>query len=97
VAQRVELHAAARNEVAEAFDWYQRRSVQAADSFVRELTRGLGLIAESPELWPTYELDSRRYILRRYPYSLVYRAGADSIVVVAVAHHSRQPGYWQGR
>jgi plasmid stabilization system protein ParE len=97
VAQHVEFLTAARREVADAFEWYRERSPQAADSFIRELDRGLDLIAESPEVWPMYELDSRRYILRRYPYSLIYRCEARRIVVVAVAHHSRRPGYWHSR
>ena len=97
MARRVEFLAAARKEVAEAFEWYQERSAEAADSFVRELGRGLGLIAESPDVWPSFELNSRRYILRRYPYSVIYRPDATRIVVVAVAHHSRKPGYWHNR
>jgi plasmid stabilization system protein ParE len=97
VAQRVELLVAARQEVAEAFEWYRERSRQAADAFLHELSRGIALVAEAPEVWPSYERDSRRYVLRRYPYSVIYRSDATRIIVVAVAHHSRKPGYWLNR
>ena len=39
----------------------------------------------------------RRFILPGYPYDLIYAVLAEEIVILAVAHHSRQPGYWQER
>jgi plasmid stabilization system protein ParE len=39
----------------------------------------------------------RRVILKNFPYSIVYRPEADGMVVFAVAHHSRLPGYWRNR
>ncbi|MBY0228599.1 MAG: type II toxin-antitoxin system RelE/ParE family toxin [Gemmataceae bacterium] len=47
-----------------------------------------------------YEGDAgcREAILIRHPYSVIYRVEEDGIVlVVAVAHSSREPGYWQRR
>ncbi|HSS65741.1 MAG TPA: hypothetical protein VLS27_15020 [Gammaproteobacteria bacterium] len=40
---------------------------------------------------------AKRLILKRFPYDVVVRELADEVVVVAVAHHSRRPGYWRGR
>lgn len=39
----------------------------------------------------------RRYILTGFPYSVIYTEGADTIEIVAVAHHRRRPGYWRDR
>ncbi|MFB3820344.1 MAG: type II toxin-antitoxin system RelE/ParE family toxin, partial [Candidatus Methylomirabilales bacterium] len=39
----------------------------------------------------------RRVVVARFPYSIVYREDAESIVIVAVAHQRRRPGYWRGR
>ena len=39
----------------------------------------------------------RRIIIKNFPFSIVYRPEADGIVVFAVAHHSRLPGYWRNR
>jgi len=40
---------------------------------------------------------TRRILLRRFPYQIVYRLKPDGIVVVAVAHLKRRPGYWKSR
>lgn len=39
----------------------------------------------------------RRFLLRRFPYYLLYRVEEDWILVLAVGHHSRRPGYWRDR
>ena len=35
--------------------------------------------------------------MKHFPYSLVYTVSGDEIRILAVAHHSRRPGYWTGR
>jgi len=40
---------------------------------------------------------TKRLILKRLPYDIVVQELADEVVVVAVAHHSRRPGYWRDR
>jgi hypothetical protein len=42
-------------------------------------------------------LDALRIRMKRFPYDVVFVAGAHEIIVVAVAHHRRRPGYWHGR
>jgi plasmid stabilization system protein ParE len=39
----------------------------------------------------------RRSLIRRFPYSLLYRVDADEIVVLAVMHQKRHPAYWLSR
>jgi len=41
--------------------------------------------------------NTRRVILKGFPFSLVYRPEPDGIVVFAMAHHARRPYYWQSR
>jgi hypothetical protein len=40
---------------------------------------------------------ARRILLDRFPYSVIYRASADEILIIAVAHLRRRPGYWRHR
>jgi hypothetical protein len=40
---------------------------------------------------------ARRLILERFPYDIVAIELPEGAVVISVAHHSRKPGYWQGR
>lgn len=94
---RVELVPAALAEAQEARRWYAARSPEAADRFMAELDRVVGMIAESPTRWPEYRGSARRVRLRRFPYFAIYRIQPEMVLIVAIAHHRRKPGYWQRR
>ena len=91
------FHAAAHAELIEAHRYYWRRSPGAADGFLLELERALDEIAESPGRWPRYVSGTRRLVLRRFPFFVVYLVRPDNVTVVAVAHAKRRPGYWRRR
>jgi len=69
----------------------------AADAFVAELDRGVAAIGEAPARWPRHLGKTRRFVMRRFPFIVVYRELQDRVEVVAVAHAKRRPGYWKGR
>jgi len=94
---RLRFLAEARREIDAALEWYLARSRQAAEAFVRELDHAAILIAESPGVWSRHERESRRYVLRRFPFDLIYRESGDMIEVIALAHRKREPGYWHSR
>jgi plasmid stabilization system protein ParE len=86
----VELHPEAIEDIRGAREWYASRSFN-------EIEDGLRKIAKRPEAWPVFLHGTRRFLLRRYPYSLVYRLKPSIIEVVAVAHGKRRPGFWRER
>ena len=43
------------------------------------------------------ELEVRRRVLRRFPYVLAFKVYGEELVVIAVAHARRRPGYWLHR
>ena len=94
---KVDFTPEALREIDDAFEWYLERSLQAADAFVREVDNAVALIASSPTVWPRFEAGTRRYVLRKFPYNIIYRETPVGIEVVAVAHHKRRPRYWIGR
>jgi len=96
-AARVEYFPEASQELEDAFEWYLERSLRAAEAFLREIERAVALIAETPGVWPLFEAGTRRYVLHRYPYGLVYRETDLGIEIVAVAHHKKRPIYWRSR
>jgi len=93
----VEIHPDAIQEAAAAVKWYASRSQQAAEAFFVELDRAVEIISESPDRWPAYLHATRRYLLRRFPFAVVYRVRPQVIQVVAIAHGKRRPGYWRKR
>jgi len=96
-ADLAEFHEEAAAEYDAAFDWYRERSPDAALKFDDEVDRALAQIVQSPERWAAGSHSTRRFLLRQFPFILVYRVRISEIQVVAFAHTSRKPGYWLHR
>lgn len=95
--KQVKFHPDADREVAEAQNWYGERSAVAAQAFALEIDRAIKSIAESPERWSQTVRGERRFLLSRFPYTILYRVQSDEVFITAVAHQSRRPGYWRDR
>lgn len=54
-------------------------------------------VLQSPERYGTYLLGTRLCRFKRFPYGLVYQQRHDYILIVAVIHLKRKPGYWKNR
>jgi toxin ParE1/3/4 len=93
----IEIHADAHAEEVAAFDWYRVRSQDAAAAFVEEIEQARLAIQESPESWAAYSHGTRRYLLKHFPYVVVYRLSAACIEIVAIAHGRRKTAYWAER
>ncbi|HEU0078880.1 MAG TPA: type II toxin-antitoxin system RelE/ParE family toxin [Longimicrobiaceae bacterium] len=87
----------AEADAREASAFYAGRSPGLEGEFTAELDRVLALLAENPEIGVPVSGGLRRLLLRRFPYYLLYRVEEDVILVLAVGHHSRRPGYWRDR
>ena len=94
---RLEYLDEALDEAEHAARWYADRSPTAAAGFADELDVATAAIERAPETWPPYDHGTRRFLLRRFPYFLVYRVEPERVVIVAVAHAHRRPGYWKDR
>lgn len=96
-AKPLQTHAAALDELKSAVAWYLERSETAANNFVAELDRALDLIVQTPDRWPRGPQATRRFVLQRYPFALIYREKETAIELIAVAHGHRRPSYWKSR
>lgn len=94
---KVRLLSVASQEMAEALAWYRQRSPRAAEMFWLKLHDARRSIVLYPFAAPAISANVRRFIVAGFPYDLIYAVLADEIVILAVAHHSRQPGYWKER
>jgi toxin ParE1/3/4 len=96
--RRITLHDEAAADYDAAFDWYLQRSPDAALKFDAEVERAMDEIARAPDRWPRGSYDTRRFLLTGFPFLLIYRERGERIVeILAVAHTSRNPGYWKAR
>ena len=74
-----------------------RANVGLGLAFVAEFERSTKLVLENTMLGAIFRGTRRRYLLRRFPYDIIYQVTANELRVVAVAHHRRRPGYWTHR
>jgi plasmid stabilization system protein ParE len=93
----LEIHPEALLEADAALAWYLERSRGAAEHFLADVDRAIELILEAPYRWPPYLHGARRYVLYKFPYSVIYRVSGDLVRVYAIAHAKRRPGYWKAR
>lgn len=84
-------------EFDEAVAWYLARSRSAARHFGREVVIAERLLREHPRIGRCVETDARSLCVNDFPFTLIYAIEKHEIVVVAVAHQSRRPGYWIDR
>jgi plasmid stabilization system protein ParE len=90
-------HPEAETEYRDAFRRYGLSSLPAAVRFERAVEDAIQKITAMPQAYPALDRRHRMFKLRKYPYYLVYREEAGSVLIVAVAHTARQQGYWKGR
>jgi toxin ParE1/3/4 len=93
----VEFHPLAADEAEAAERWYRERNEIASSRFQRELDRAVDLISERPITGSPYLVNSKRVLLRRFPFFVVYHVRGENVQIVAVAHARRRPGYWRAR
>ncbi len=94
---KVRLHPGARAELLAARKWYHERSPLSATAFAHAVDSAVVQIAEAPTRYPLAEHGTRKLVLQRFPFNIFYRSDETQIVIVAVAHQKRRPGYWSDR
>ena len=91
------LHRDAEAELWEAAAYYESKVEGLGADFRAEVERALGQIRAAPERWSKGVRGTRRYHVRRFPYSIVYLDRPEFLIVIAVAHGKRRPHYWRNR
>ena len=94
---KVAFHPGASEDYAAAYySWYHDRGATLAANFETEVDRAVRLISQNPLRWPKFDNQRRRFIVRKFPDSIIYELHSEE-VVLAVAHVKRRPHYWQER
>lgn len=93
----LDYHPAARDEVLRAFQWYDEIDDQVGLKFKLELERAERLVAQSPQSWGPYFHETKGFRFRGFPFVLAYLFEEEKILVLALAHTRRRPGYWKSR
>ena len=87
----------ALEELREAAKWYDQQQSGVGEEFLRAVGQGRDRLLHDPSARPIASKGIYRQFVEQFPFDLLYRIGATQVEIVAVAHHSRKPGYWRGR
>jgi plasmid stabilization system protein ParE len=89
----------AASELRAAVRWYEDRRAGLGAELLDAVSAALALITTNATAGASISGDglTRRALMARFPYQVVYRIRPAEIVIVAVAHLKRRPGYWQNR
>ena len=99
---KIRILAEAEAELHDAVLYYEDRCEGLGADLHQSFNEALQTIGRNPLRFPVYEgkaltREFRRALLQTFPYIVVYQVRDEGIVVVAVAHTSREPGYWESR
>ena len=95
--RRLRYNVLAEAEMQDAAARYEDLRPGLGLSFVDAVNRKTDEILEAPKRWRLVA-GTRRVLMGRFPYGIVYREiSDDEVEIVAVAHLKRRPGYWARR
>lgn len=92
---RIEILSCAETEFAEAVDFYNQQYPGLGYKFAAEAKAAFERIKSFPDAWPPFSSRTRRCIVNRFPYGVLYHIRQDSILIVAIMHLKRDPKCWQ--
>ena len=91
------FHPDARVEFREAVFWYRTRDRGLGTEFKLTVQDSLRQIAAAPNRWSKYLRGTRRLVVDRFPFSIIYLDLPEAVTIIAIAHSKRKPGYWKRR
>jgi toxin ParE1/3/4 len=90
-------HPHAEGEMIGSALFYDERNRGQGERFLKAVEEAETAIGKQPLWGRPYEAGTRRWRVKRFPFVLIYKELPDCIMVFAVAHFSRRPGYWVER
>lgn len=87
----------AREELNEAASFYEARVPGLGAAFLDDVDRSIEMMCGNPQIGATAGRTFRKLFVRRFPYSIIYALRDEELVIVAIAHQRKRPGYWRRR
>jgi toxin ParE1/3/4 len=91
------VHPAALQELKQAKSFYDLKVENLGNLFLEEINEGISAIKHSPKTWRKYAKSCRRFLLKKFPYAIIYRLKNNTIQIIAFMHLLREPFYWRSR
>lgn len=91
VKHRTIVRPEAENDLKEAFFWYEDERSGLGYDFLLQVDAGLRFIERNPEIYPPEYKGTKKHLVKRFPYKMIYLVEKERIIVLAVIHGKRSP------
>ncbi|GAB63257.1 MAG: type II toxin-antitoxin system RelE/ParE family toxin [Candidatus Jettenia sp.] len=79
----------AENDLKEAFSWYEDKRKGLGYDFLLQIDAGIRFIERNPKIHPEEYKRTRKHLIKRFPYKIIYLVEQEKIIVLAVIHSRR--------
>jgi hypothetical protein len=93
----VRILSCAEEELVQAVSYYNEQCPGLGFEFAAETKAALARVTDFPDAWPRFSPRTRRCLLDRFPFGVLYRWDGEEILVLAFMHLQRSPTRWQDR
>lgn len=87
----------AEEEMFAAAQYYETHAPELGIGFLHEVRLATDALSRNPHAAPVIKYGISRRLLKRFPFGLLYAIEPTTIVILAVMHLRRRPGYWEDR
>lgn len=91
------FHPAAEKELNDAVDYYNECQSGLGLEFAKEIYHTIQNILSYPNSWAPLSENTRRCLINRFPYGVIYQTISEGILIIAVMQLNREPEYWKDR
>lgn len=93
----VSFHPEAEAEFAHAVDYYTERRSRLGREFAAAVEQAIIFARSNPAAGTPVRGDLRRWLVRRFPYYVLFRELGEQVFILAIAHQRQRPEYWSDR
>ncbi|OHC02559.1 MAG: plasmid stabilization protein [Planctomycetes bacterium RIFCSPLOWO2_12_FULL_40_19] len=91
------FHPSAKKELNEAIDYYNDCQDKLGLEFSKEVYKSIQIILQFPQAWSQLSKNTRRCLVNRFPYGIIYQTTEDEIFIIAIMQLNKKPNYWHDR
>jgi toxin ParE1/3/4 len=81
----------AENDLKEAFSWYESKRIGLGYDFLLQVDAGINLIKRNPEMHSSEYKGTKKHLIKRFPYKIIYLVENENIIIIAILHNKRRP------
>jgi hypothetical protein len=91
------FHPRAEQELDKAVRYYEECCAGLGLEFAEEVYAAIARIIAYPKAWTRMSKQTRRCLVNRFPFGIVFQVKNSELRIIAVANLNRKPGYWKRR